>query len=231
MAQTSARQRFPKHQLKQDAFTTAIFRAREWAEDNLRLVLAVAGGILVAVLAAWAISNYFAGEEDAAARLFGEAGVEIRSDNLSGAILNLQKVVDEYGDADVAGLACFQLADAYFDQRRFDDARAYFQKYLDEYGDDDMLVASAWSGLGAIDEHALDFAGCVDKQLQAASIEPEGFMAAEYLRQALRCAISANDTTAALRAYELIKNSGTDSRNIDLVRQRLIENGYIAPNE
>ena len=49
--------------------------------------------------------------------------------------------------------------------------------------------------------------------------------------EAVRCAIASDDTVAALQASQTIKNSGTDSRNVDLVRQRLIERGYLAPNE
>ncbi len=230
MAQTGTRQRLTKHQLKEDAFTTAIFRAREWTEDNLRLVLMVAGGILVVILAIWGITRYTSSQEQDAARLYGEAGVELRSDNLSGAILNLQTVVDEYGDSEIAGVACFQLADAYFVQRRFDDARVYFQKYLDDYGDDKLLVTSALSGLGAIDEHAQDYASCFERQMEAAQTDA-GFMAAEYLRQAVRCAVEDGDTAAALRAYERIQEIDTDSRNVDIVRQRLIEHGFIGPND
>lgn len=230
MAQTSTRQRLTKHQLKEDAFTTAIFRAREWTEDNLRLVLIVAGGILIVVLAIWGITRYMSSQEQAAARLYGEAGVELRSDNLSGAILNLQTVVDEHSDSEIAGVACFQLADAYFEQRRFDDARVYFQKYLDDYGDDNLLVAAALSGIGAIDEHAQDYASCYERQMEAAEIDT-GFMAAEYLRQAVRCAVEGGDTTGALRAYERIQEIDTDPRNVTIVRQRLIEYGFIEPNE
>ncbi|GAB4316786.1 MAG: hypothetical protein Kow0074_04940 [Candidatus Zixiibacteriota bacterium] len=230
MAQTSARQRLTKRQLKEDAFTTAIFRAREWTEENLRLVLIIAGAILVVILAFWGITSYLSGKEQAAARLYGEAGVELRSDNLSGAILNLQEIMDKHSGSDIAGLACFQLADAYFEQRRFDDARVYFQRYLDDYADDPMLVASAWSGLGAIDEHAQDYAACFEHQMKAAELDG-GFMAAEYLRQAVRCAVEGNDTTAALQAYQRIQEIDTDPRNVALVRQRLIEHGYISPSE
>jgi tetratricopeptide (TPR) repeat protein len=231
MAQTGTRQRFTKHQLKADAFTTAVFRAREWAEQNLRLVLMAAGGVVVVVLAVWAITSYMSGQEQAAARLYGEAGVELRSDNLSGAILNFQSIMDNHSGAKVAGLACFQLADAYFQQRRFDDARIYFQRYLDDYGDDPLLVASAWSGLGAIDEHAQDFGACFDKQMRASAVDPDGFMTAEYLRQAVRCAVAANDTTSALQAYQRIQQIDTDPRNVELVRQRLIEDGFLDPNQ
>lgn len=231
MAQAQAKHRITKQHLKEDPFSNFIFSSREWVEDNLRMVLIVVGGIAVVILAVWAFNNYTSGREDAAAKLFGEAGVSLRSNDLPGAILGLQGVVDDYPSSDVAGLACFQLADAYFRQRRFDDAKVYYQRYLDDYGKDRMLVASAWGGLAAIDEHAQDFAAAVEKDFKAAEINPESFMHAEYLRQAIRCAIEANDTTSALRALKGIEDSHTDERNVKMARQRLIENGYLKPTE
>lgn len=231
MAQAQAKHRITKQHLKEDPFSNFIFSTREWVEDNLRLVLMVVGGIVVVVLAVWAFNGYTTGREDSAAKLFGEAGVSLRSNDLPGAILGLQGVVDDYPSSDVAGLACFQLADAYFRQRRFDDAKVYYQRYLDDYGKDPMLVASAWGGLAAIDEHAQDFSAAVEKNFKAADIDPESFMRAEYLRQVIRCAIEANDTTSALRALKSIEDSHTDERNVKMARQRLIEYGYLKPTE
>ena len=104
MAQAQAKHRITRQHLKEDPFANFIFRAREWVEDNLRLVLIVVGAIVVVVVAVWAINSYTTGREDTAARLFGEAGVSLRSNDLPGAILSLQSVVDNYGGSDVAGL-------------------------------------------------------------------------------------------------------------------------------
>ena len=206
-----------------------MFGAREWVEQNLRMVLLVGGGIIAIVAATWGIVSYTQGRESAAATLFGEAGVEIRSNNLSAAVLSLKKVVDEYGGSDIADLACFQLADVQYRQRNYDEARAMYQRYLDDYGNDDLLVASAWGGLAAIDEHANDLAGATEKSLKAANLNLKSFQAPEYLRQAIRCAIALNDTAKALQAFELLEETGTDPRNVKSSRQTLVEHGLLAP--
>ena len=229
MAQTQAKRRLSKHQLKQDGFTTAIFGAREWVEQHLRMVLLVAGGVVVVIAATWGIVSYFQGREAAAATLFGEAGVEIRSNNLSAAVIGLKKVVDEYGGSDVADLACFQLADVQYRQRSYDEARATYQRYLDDYAGDELLVASAWGGLAAIDEHANDLAAAAEKNLKAASLNLKSFQAPEYLRHAIRCAIGLKDTALALRAFALLEQTGTDPRNVKSSRQTLVEHGLLAP--
>ncbi len=229
MAQTHARHRLTKHQLKEDAFTTAIFGAREWIEQNLRTVLLSAGAVVAVVAVTWGIINYTQGRQTAAAALFGEAGVELRSNNLSAAVISLQKVIDDYGSSDVADAACFELADAQYRLRSFDDARATYQRYLNDYAGDPLLVASAWGGLAAIDEQANDFAAAAEKNLKAAGIDSKSFEDSEYLRSAIRCAIDANDTTTALKAFGMLEESGTDPRNIKVSRQTLVEKGFLPP--
>lgn len=229
MAQTHAKRRLTKHELKQDAFTTAMFSAREWVEQNLRTVLLVVGGAIAVIAITWAITNYMQSRERDAAALFGQAGVELRSNNLSAAVISLQRVLDDYGSSDVADAACFQLADAQFRLRSYDDAKATYQRYLDDYADDAMLVASAWGGLAAIDEQNKEYKVAADKNLKAANMDITSFQAPELLRHAIRCAIAANDTALALQAFELLDKTGTDPRNIKTSRQTLVESGFLPP--
>jgi predicted negative regulator of RcsB-dependent stress response len=229
MAQTHAKRRLTKHQLKEDAFTTAIFSAREWVDQNLRLVLLAVGGAVAVIAIVWGITAYVQNRQAAAAALFGQAGVELRANNLSAAIITLQQLVDDYGGSSVAGLACFQLADAHYRQRNFDDARVAYQRYLDAYGNDDMLVASAWAGLAAIDEHNNDFKAGAEKNIRAASFDLGSFLAPEYLNHAIRCAISADDSSMALEAFNLLMENTENTRAVNLARQTLVEHGLLAP--
>jgi tetratricopeptide (TPR) repeat protein len=187
------------------------------------------GAVIAVIAIAWAGVNYFEGKQQEAASVFGQAGVELRANNLSAAIISLRRVVDDYGSSDVADAACFELADALFRQRSYDDARVMYQRYLDDYADDDMLVASAWGGLAAIDEHANDYAAATEKNLRAASIDPDSFQVPEFLRHAIRCAIAGNDTAAALNAFHMLEESGTDRRNVRTSRQKLVEVGFLPP--
>jgi len=187
--------------------------------------------VIAVVAITWGIVNYVQGREAAAAALFGEAGVELRSNNLSAAVISLQRVLDEHGSSDVADAACFELADAQFRLRSYDDAQATYQRYLDDYAGDPMLVASAWAGLAAIDEQKADYTAAAEKNLKAASLNITSFQAPEYLRHAIRCAIDANDTTTALKAFGMLEETGTDSRNIKTSRQTLVEKGFLSPSD
>jgi len=230
MATTQTRQRLTKHQLKQDAFSTAIFGARQWVEQNLRLTLMVLGGAVLVVALVFGVNYWRTSRAAASAALFGQAGVELRGGNLAAGIVSLRKLVDEQSGSNLAGVACVQLADAYFRQRSFDEAKTYFQKYIDSYGDDNLLVASSWAGLAAIDEQAGANGEAAKKYVKAAGINPKSFQTSEYLRAALRCAIAAHDSALATQIYrDVVKDFPPTDQNVRQLRQTMIEHGLLEP--
>jgi outer membrane protein assembly factor BamD (BamD/ComL family) len=221
-----------KHELKEDAFSTAIFTAREWAETNLRLVLIVLGAVVLVGASVWGFFSWRASNEEAAKVLYGQAGVEIRSGNPPAAIATLQKLLDEHGKSSVAGMGCFQLAQMQFRQRSFDDARATYQRYLSDYGNDPLLSAGAWAGQAAVDEQTGFFSDAIDKYEKAYRANPTGFEAPTFVRKMVRAAISANDSARALSAYELLqKEFPSEAADINTAKQFLIERGYLDPNK
>lgn len=232
MATAHAQRRMTKHELKEDAFTTAIFRGREWLENNLRTALIAVGSVIVLLAAVWGFFAWRASEEADAQSLFGQGGVEMRSNNPTAAIAQFQKLLDEHPSASVSGLGCFQLAQLQFRQRSFDDARVNYQRYIDDWGNDKMLVAASWAGLGAVDEQAGFYSEALDKFTKAVDADKEGFAAAEYLRRAIRCAVAANDPTKALALYErLQKEFSKDVASINTSKQHLIEHGILDPSK
>lgn len=230
MPTTRTPRRISKHELKTDAFTTMVFAAKEWAEANLRMVVMVAVGAITLIAAVWGFSSYLTRQEFAAQRLFGEAGVEIRSENPTVAIALLRRLVDEHSGAQLAGPATLQLAQLQFQDRSFDEARLAYQAYLDDHADDPRLVAASWAGLGAIEEQAGFPDQAVPKYQQAIDADPGGFQTAEYLRRLIRAAVAADDTTTALGAFETMENDFSDDLdNYPLAQQLLIEHRYLHP--
>jgi tetratricopeptide (TPR) repeat protein len=230
MATTHAQRRLTKHELKQDAFTTAMFSAREWLENNMRMAVLVVGGLIVIVAAIWGFFAWQSSERLEARKLFGQAGVEMRSGNPTAAIAQLQKLLDEHSGADVAGAGCFQLAQLQFRQRAFDDARVNYQRYIDDYGDDQMLVAASYAGMAAVDEQAGFYAEALEKFMRAVDADKEGFAATDYLRRAIRCAIAGSDTAKAQELYDrLTKDYPKDAASINTAKQMLLERGMLDP--
>lgn len=232
MATAHAQRRMTKHELKEDAFATAMFKAREWLENNLQKALIVGGGIIIVIAAVWGFLAWRSSQETDAQKLFGQGGVEMRSGNPTAAIAQFQKLLDEHSGSSVAGLGCFQLAQLQYRQRTFDDARVNYQRYLDDYGSDPMLIAAAWAGLASIDEQAGFYAEAVGKFIKAVEAEKAGFAAADYLRRGIRCAAANNDTAKANELYDrLTKDYSKDLATINTAKQQLIERGMLDPNK
>ncbi len=231
MATAHAQRRMTKHELKEDAFTTAIFGAREWLENNLRMALIVVGSVVVLIAAVWGFFAWRTAQEAEAQSLFGQAGVEMRSNNPTAAIAQFQRLLDEHSGSAIAGLGCFQLAQLQFRQRSFDDARVNYQRYIDDFGGDPMLVSAAWGGLAAVDEHAGFYAEAVEKFTKAVEADKQGFAAADYLRRGIRSAIAANDSAKAIALYDRLRTEyPKDAANINTAKQNLIEHGLLDPN-
>lgn len=201
MATAHAQRRMTKHELKEDAFLNVMITAREWVINNLQKTLIVVGAILVLILAIWGFFAWRSSQEAEAQKLFGLAGVEMRSNNPTAAIAQFQKLLDDHSGSSVAGLGCFQLAQLQFRQRAFDDARVNYQRYIDSYGGDPMLIGASWAGLGAVDEQAGFYAEAMEKFIKAVDADKSGFNSAEYLRRAIRCAVDANNQPKALELY------------------------------
>lgn len=228
MATAHAQRRMTKHELKEDAFTTAVFKGREWIENNLQKALIALGALALVVALVWGFFAWRSSQENEAQKLFGQGGVEMRSNNPVAAIASFQKLLDEHSGSSVAGLACFQLAQMQFRQRTFDDARVNYQRYIDDYGSDPMLVAAAWAGLAAIDEQAGFYGEAVEKFTKAVDVDKTGFAAADYMRRAIRCAASGNDSVKANELYtRLQKDFSKDAATINTVKQHLIERGML----
>lgn len=226
------RKRLSKHDLKTDAFTTNVFRAKEWAEGNLKTVIIGLVALIAVIATVWGATAYFAGQSQKAQELFGEAGVEIRSGNPEIAIAFLQKLIDEYSGDIMAGPAHFQLASLHFRERSFDNARVAWENYLDKYHGDALLTAGAWLGLGAIEEQAGFPENAIDKFEKAVEANPDGFQAPDYLRRLIRAALAVGDTTRALNAFERLETEyPTGNESLMIARQLLIEKGVLDPNQ
>jgi len=231
MATAPTRHRLTKHDLRTDAFTTGVFRAREWAEQNVRTVAIAVGAVIALVVGVWALTSHFADRKLDAQRLYGEAGIEMRSGNFAVATALLQRLIDEHSGAPVAGPGCFQMGHLHFLERSFDDARVAWERYINDYGDDPLLVAAAWAGLGAIEEQANFPANAIVHYEQAIDVDPTGPQAPDYLRRLIRAAVASGDSAKALSAFDrLEKDYPAGGENTLIARQMLVEKGILDPN-
>ncbi len=223
--------RMTKHDMKQDKFVSWIFYLVEQFRHKKVLVLGVAGGIVAVVALVWMISNHQTTQREEVRELFGRASIEMRSQSTSLAIIDFRKILDDYGSSDLAGLACYYLANAYYSQRDFNEAEILFKRYLDDYGDDPLLVIAAHWGIAGCMEQRGEFGSAADEYLAAANIDLQGIMAGDLLFASIRAACTGEDSARALKAYQIAEEYyGDTPRVIDAAKLYMYEKGYLKPS-
>ncbi len=222
--------RITKREIKQDRFVSGVFYLTEQFRKYKRAVLGTVAGVVVVVVLVMLVLNHQRTQKARAQELFGRASVEMRSGNLSLAIIDLRKILDKHGSSSLAGLACYYLGNAYYTQRDFNEAENLFKRYLDDYAEDPLLVTSSHWGIAGCLEQKGEFAAASDVYLQAAKMDPRGIMAGDLLFAAVRTACAAADSSRAIQAYEVIGEYYADvPRVIDAAQLYLYQHRYLAP--
>ncbi len=222
--------RITKRDMKRDQFVSSVLYLSEQFQKHQRVIYGVIAGIVVVVVLIVLLVNSQRAAHQKVLEIFGRASVEARSGNASLAIIDFRKIVDEHGGSDLADLACYNLAKAYYRQREFNEAETYFQRYLDKYGNNDDLVLASMAGVASCMEQRGEFAEASDQYFEAAKRDPQHFMATDLLFSAIRTAVEVPDRTRAMRAYDLlVEEYGEDHQMVGPAKMYLYEHKILEP--
>ncbi len=193
-----------KTQLKQDKLVNAIFLFTKWAKEKQYLLIGFVAGLVVVIILAGVIAS---GRKKSALRaneLFGKAVVLYSAQAYDRATPLLNELIENYKGREQSRLAIFYMANSLYNQGNFDEAMGYFERFLREVQDDDLLIPSAIGGIGACLEEKGDYKGAGERYLEAAKRYPDYYLAPEYLLNAGRCFLKAEDVARAKEVYGLL---------------------------
>jgi tetratricopeptide (TPR) repeat protein len=162
-----------KHDLKEDKFVKFSLQAKSYLDENyqkLSRYALIAAGVIIVFL--FFYYNSKQASEEAYSQL-GIAQIEFANGNLSKAQERLVRLTDEFEDTDASEQAMFLLANIYYQQKKFEDARLYFEKFVDEYSGSDILLASGYAGLAACEEITKNFGRAAELYERAAGLAPD----------------------------------------------------------
>lgn len=220
--------RITKQQIKEDHFVTAVFKAREWAEENLNTILIAAGALIIVVVAIWFLLGQASRRERNSYDLLGRAEVELRTNQVQVAVIDLQKVLDDFDGTPAAKLAALKLANVYFQMNDFAKAEEAFRAYVDKYAIDDISrlsaregIAASMSASGRYQEAAKMFVEIARSDTTAATYENNLF-------QAVSNAIKAGDQALAKEAFAYLQKKGITSEKFRMAKIMMIEKGFLA---
>ena len=142
-------QKLTKSDLKEDQFLDWILQALEYVKERRQLFI----GALVGVALVVALVNLLIGQQEKAKleadQLLGEILIA-EEESRSQEVVDLgQRLIDEYAGTRAAGQGVLIVANRYYAQQRYQDARRLYQSYLDSYEPLDVLTFGAWNGLAA----------------------------------------------------------------------------------
>jgi tetratricopeptide (TPR) repeat protein len=146
-----------KHDLKEDKFVKFVLQAKTYMDANYqklsRYVLGVAGLIIIVLFFYY---NSSQSSQEANSQL-GIAQIEFTNGDLSKANERLLHLIEEFDGTDAAEQGMFLLANIYYQQKKYADAKIYFEKFTDAYSGSNILLASGYAGLAACEETSKNF--------------------------------------------------------------------------
>lgn len=224
----SPTRKISKRQMKDDQFVRTVLEARDWALDNLTWVLIGVGAVVVLIVGIWFIGSQSSAKSQSAYDLLGRAEMEMRTGQSQLAVIDFQKVLDDYSSSPAANLACFKLANAYYDQGDFVKAEEYYNLYLDKYVIDDISRYSAMEGIAGSYGGQGRFGEAATKFLEVAKLNKKSVTYPYDLFYAVDNAIKAEDHETAKEAFALLEKEGITSELYRTAKILMIEHGYLA---
>ena len=219
--------RITKHQMKEDHFVTAVFRAREWAEVNFNTILIAAGALIIVAVAIWFFIGQSSRKSQESYDLLGRAEVEMRNNQAQVAAIDFQKVIDDFGGTPAAKHAALKLANLYFATNDYEKAEQAFRKYADDYAIDEMSRLSALEGIAASLSASGKYQDAAKQYLEVARKDTASVTYEGDLFGAVTNAIKANDQATAKEAFGYLQKKGATSEKFRTAKILMIEKGFL----
>jgi TolA-binding protein len=210
-----------KREIKEDPLVTFYVRVQKFLQNYSKQLnigfIALAAIIIIGV---FVIRSKNRANVAASGRL-GIAEQFYASMNYSRAIDEFNSIVTTYSGTKAAGRASFFLANAYFEQKDYENAENYYRLYLDDYGSNHMLYASSLAGIAACMESRNQFTEAASLYEKAAKKYSDSFQAPYYLKDAGRCYVNDGNSEEGKRVFEAIKNKYAESPIIQEINEIL----------
>ncbi len=200
---SSERRKLSKSELREDEFVEWIMEAVEYVKERARLFV----GGAVAVIAVIVAINYFIESKEAdrlkAAALLGDVLMVEQGGEPTEAVRLAEELVSAYAGTPAAAQGTIILANLYYAQGLYVEARGYYQSYLDNYEPLDVLAYAAQSGLGA----------CLEAEGQL------GAAAQHYETYAAQQAGTIREAMAQMEAARIYGLAGESNKQQALLKQ------------
>jgi len=198
------RKHLTKQELKEDTLVTFYAKALKWVEDYRMMLIGGAVAMIVILLGAffWYQSSGDA-EKNASVEL-AKATRVYESADIQNAIPLLSNLVKNYGRTTSGKLGRFYLANAFYQNKDYDNAMANYEKLVSGLSGDEHFLAAAQGGVAACLEQKGQQAAAAAAYEKAAERYDESILAPQFLFKAGRCYALAGQKAKAKAMYESV---------------------------
>jgi tetratricopeptide (TPR) repeat protein len=202
------KRKITKQELKQDKLVKTTLQVKTYFEENYKQVSYVVMGVFI-VFAIIILYRYFSQKSgDAANAQLGMAQIEFTNSNYERASARLLRLIQDYPGTDAAHQGMFLLANIYFQQQNYKEAKDNYSEFIDSYSGSDILLASGYAGLAACLETENNFAEAAKQYEKAGKIAKEFVESDHYNYLAGICYKKAGEIEKAKERFEsLTKDS------------------------
>jgi tetratricopeptide (TPR) repeat protein len=224
------KKRIKKQDLKEDKFVKTTLQVKSYVDENYRQVVLVVGSVF-AILIVFIIYGYISGQKrDNARSQLGIAQIEFTNGNFNEASKRLHNLVEEYKGSEEAEKGMFLLANIFYQQKNYEQAKFYFEEFIDSYSGSEILLSSGYAGLGACKEIESKFDEAAELYEEAAKIADDFIEANNYRYLAGICYKKAGQTRKAIELFKEILNQPDTSYRIRDAESQLVLLGEPPPN-
>jgi predicted negative regulator of RcsB-dependent stress response len=194
----------------------------EWIVKNQRAAIGIAAAAAAALLIGWFVLEYQQRKEAAATGALDEARVALQSGNLPLAASDLSRIVGTYGGSVAADEAAILLAQVRLEQGQPTLAADELRTALGD-GMRSQFQAAAYGLLGTSLEEIGNHREAAEAFQRASESSWYDYVAAQYLNDAGRAFVAAQDTTSAMAVFERILSDHEEAPAAMEARVRLAE--------
>jgi tetratricopeptide (TPR) repeat protein len=216
------KKKITKQDLKEDKFVKFTLQTKSYVDENYQKIMRIALGVgAIIILLVFYYYNSQETNKEANSQL-GIAEIEYTNGNLLKASERLVRLIDEYDGTESADQGMFLLANIYFQQKKYEDARIYFDKFINAYSGSNILLASGYAGLAAceeVDDNLLEAANLYEK---AADLAPDFPESDNYYYLSAIGYKEAGDLNKARSIFELLVSESKTSQRVKDAETQLV---------
>ncbi len=137
------KKKITKKEIKRDPLLETTFKVQTYLKENQSLITRSVAAVLVVVVLLIILINRNVNNNEVARTAMGKALVAYAQSDIDNAILQLDYVMDEFGNTKDGALAGYYLGKIYFDRKEYESAEMNLSEFIRNTSND-MLVSNAY---------------------------------------------------------------------------------------